>query len=350
MKIAKTKKIIVAIAGEGRKSGKTTLAVKLIEQFDNAMAVKMSDEIPRKSKIIETDEKIIAVEGKDTWRMKKAGAKKVALVYDNKQNAEKILKEILKNSENYSPIIIEGGKFFDLNEVYLKLFVKKNDKEKDSEKIDRRKRSRIKNAHFAGSIERFQPHKLAFLIKTLSSEKNDGRVMEEILKFTRDGIISCPDARGVAQKNHVPAVLVGNLCTLAGIRIDDCSLGCFGKTKMKKQDVIDIFSDGIKARQKIWLEKNGKLVMGEGRLKILQAIQETGSISEGARILGMSYTKAWALIRSVEKAAGRKIVERKAGGEGGGWAKVTPYGKALLKYYDKLNTLASNILKELARS
>ena len=46
-------------------------------------------------------------------------------------------------------------------------------------------------------------------------------------------------------------------------------------------------------KSKIWIESNGKILLGEGRVQLLKAIKETGSLSKAAKKLKMSYKKAW---------------------------------------------------------
>jgi molybdate transport system regulatory protein len=63
---------------------------------------------------------------------------------------------------------------------------------------------------------------------------------------------------------------------------------------------------------------------------LLELIAETGSISEAARQMEMSYRRAWLLIDEVNGIFGKPVVETATGGAGGGGAKITPLGKAVI--------------------
>ncbi len=91
------------------------------------------------------------------------------------------------------------------------------------------------------------------------------------------------------------------------------------------------------AKSRIWIESDTGILLGEGRVRLLQAVEQFGSISAAAQSLGMSYKKAWNLIDSINKNADRPAVVKNAGGSGGGGAVVTDYGKQLIVIYSALN-------------
>ena len=82
-----------------------------------------------------------------------------------------------------------------------------------------------------------------------------------------------------------------------------------------------------------WIvDKDNRIVMGEGRLAILDRIESTGSINQAAKSLRMSYKTAWSKIKSTETHMKMKIVitDRKQG------TRLTPDGKVLLEQYRRL--------------
>jgi len=83
----------------------------------------------------------------------------------------------------------------------------------------------------------------------------------------------------------------------------------------------------MEIKAKLWLEVNGKPVMGEGRAELLESIDETGSLSESARRLGLSYRYAWGMIREMENNLGKKILLSYRGGTGGGKTRTHSGGK-----------------------
>lgn len=93
----------------------------------------------------------------------------------------------------------------------------------------------------------------------------------------------------------------------------------------------------FKIKSRIWVEIEGQIVLGEGRVRLLKAIAETGSLSKAAKQLNMSYKKAWRLIDTVNKNAKQPLVQTSIGGQGGGGAVLTPYGEKLMLVFEKIN-------------
>lgn len=93
--------------------------------------------------------------------------------------------------------------------------------------------------------------------------------------------------------------------------------------------------------------------IGPGKATLLESIRATGSISGAARALGMDYKRAWMLLDSLDGSFDAPVVERRAGGPGGGGAALTPFGQELLDRYRRIEaaTLAhgEEDLAELAR-
>jgi molybdate transport system regulatory protein len=85
---------------------------------------------------------------------------------------------------------------------------------------------------------------------------------------------------------------------------------------------------------KIWLSADGK-AFGEGPYLLLQGIAKTGSLRRAAMEMGMSYRKAWGILKACEKKLGFTLIERKVGGSSGGYSKITPSGYELMKHYTK---------------
>lgn len=76
----------------------------------------------------------------------------------------------------------------------------------------------------------------------------------------------------------------------------------------------------------------GKAV-GPGKIRLLEAIRDSGSISRGGRVLGMSYRRAWLLIDNLNRTFRRQVVTARPGGEKGGGARLTPFGLELIARY-----------------
>jgi molybdate transport system regulatory protein len=76
--------------------------------------------------------------------------------------------------------------------------------------------------------------------------------------------------------------------------------------------------------------------LGPGKIALLEAIKSTGSISDAARALGMSYRRAWVLIDSLKQGFSERVIISASGGKGGGGAKVTGFGDLLIDQYRRL--------------
>ncbi len=92
-----------------------------------------------------------------------------------------------------------------------------------------------------------------------------------------------------------------------------------------------------KIKSRIWIEADGNVLLGEGRVALLKAIEETGSLSKAAKSLKMSYKKAWSLIDALNSRAQSPVIKTSIGGKGGGGAQLTPYGKSMIKAFDTIN-------------
>lgn len=98
----------------------------------------------------------------------------------------------------------------------------------------------------------------------------------------------------------------------------------------------------IKCR--IWIERDGLTVLGQGRVQLLEAIAEQGSLSAGAKSIGMSYKKAWRLLDEMNKSAEAPLVETAVGGKDGGGAQLTDLGLQMVKAFNSIKTENSAFL------
>ena len=92
----------------------------------------------------------------------------------------------------------------------------------------------------------------------------------------------------------------------------------------------------LEPRIKLWVEKDGHLVLSDYRVQILQLVEETGSLAEAAERLGLSYRRAWGKVREIEQNLGLSLVESEVGGAGGGSSSLTEDGQRLIALYERL--------------
>jgi molybdate transport system regulatory protein len=102
---------------------------------------------------------------------------------------------------------------------------------------------------------------------------------------------------------------------------------------------------------KVWVELNGKIVLGDFRVELLALIEETGSLRDAAARLGLSYRRAWGKIREIEANLGVKLVESAIGGSGGGGSsRLTDEAKQLVQSYRRLDdAMQSHLANEFDR-
>ena len=98
---------------------------------------------------------------------------------------------------------------------------------------------------------------------------------------------------------------------------------------------------------KIWLEFEGKPILGKGGAEILKAIKEEGSISKAAQRLGMSYRYVWNYIDRISRTLEEPVVKAFRGGKrGGGGAVLTDLGERLLREYKRMEGYISELLTD----
>jgi molybdate transport system regulatory protein len=92
-------------------------------------------------------------------------------------------------------------------------------------------------------------------------------------------------------------------------------------------------------------------VLGAGatdkRIEVLRTIHKVGSISEAARVNGISYKAAWQAVETLGNLTGTPLIEKAVGGAGGGGARLTPAGVQVLHAADVLQAARQEALKRL---
>ena len=88
--------------------------------------------------------------------------------------------------------------------------------------------------------------------------------------------------------------------------------------------------------------------IGPGKIRLLEQIRESGSISAAGRAMDMSYKRAWDLVDEVNRICRQPAVDRQTGGRNGGGAALTPFGESLVAHYRKIERdAATAVRKEL---
>ncbi len=92
----------------------------------------------------------------------------------------------------------------------------------------------------------------------------------------------------------------------------------------------------LKARFKLWLSTNdAEGVFGDGKWRLLKAIQTEGSLKAASKKLHISYRKAWGDLKKAQDALNITLVEKHRGGISGGRTALTSLGKKWVRTYTK---------------
>ena len=89
-------------------------------------------------------------------------------------------------------------------------------------------------------------------------------------------------------------------------------------------------------RPRLRVLRDAEIALGPGKVDLLESIAATGSIAEAARRLGMSYTRAWKLVRSMNACFRAPLVVAARGGRERGGAELTDDGRAALRLYRQM--------------
>ena len=105
-------------------------------------------------------------------------------------------------------------------------------------------------------------------------------------------------------------------------------------------------SETMKIGYKVWLDNNGK-AFGDGPYELLSLVEKMISLHQAANQMGMSYSKGWRLIRTLEERLGFALLERKVGGQSGGGSHITPQARNLMKHYERFRKDVNTALEKI---
>lgn len=107
----------------------------------------------------------------------------------------------------------------------------------------------------------------------------------------------------------------------------------------------------VRVKSKVWLEdRQGRIIFGLGRVRILKAVEKCGSLNGAAKDLKMSYRAVWGKIKVTEEALGKPLLVKSQGGAAGGGSALTPYAHTLMERYLKLSRIVDTQADDLFES
>ena len=83
------------------------------------------------------------------------------------------------------------------------------------------------------------------------------------------------------------------------------------------------------------------IAIGPGKVALLEAIAETGSITAAAKRLGMSYRRAWMLLDDLNRTLEKPAVDSAKGGPHGGGSFITDTGRQVIELYRRIEVVAA---------
>jgi molybdate transport system regulatory protein len=101
--------------------------------------------------------------------------------------------------------------------------------------------------------------------------------------------------------------------------------------------------DGV--RLTVRVDFGSDRALGPGKIRLLEAIRQTGSISQAGRSLAMSYRRAWLLVDDMNHCFREPVVTTQPGGAQGGGAELTPFGLELIEQYRSIESQATAATK-----
>ena len=102
----------------------------------------------------------------------------------------------------------------------------------------------------------------------------------------------------------------------------------------------------IRFNYKIWLSTNdGINLLGDGKWKILKAIEEHGSLMAATEALGITYRRTWGDLKKIENQLGFQLLEKSRGGKDGGKTYLTKQGKLLVDAFDEFHERVDSVIE-----
>jgi molybdate transport system regulatory protein len=101
-----------------------------------------------------------------------------------------------------------------------------------------------------------------------------------------------------------------------------------------------LVSHRAKPRVTLRIDFDADRAVGPGKIKLLELIEMHGSISAAGRQMEMSYRRAWLLVDSLQRSFRAPLVAPQRGGERGGGASLTEFGRAVVQHYRAVESAA----------
>jgi molybdate transport system regulatory protein len=101
----------------------------------------------------------------------------------------------------------------------------------------------------------------------------------------------------------------------------------------------------MKVKCRIYISENDKHLVGDGKIRLLEAVDRLGSVNLASKEFGLSYPHAWRYIHELEESFGENMVRTQIGGKGGGGAALTEFAKQLVEEYNKFRNPLDEVIE-----
>ncbi len=99
-------------------------------------------------------------------------------------------------------------------------------------------------------------------------------------------------------------------------------------------------------RTKVWIERDGAVVISDFLAGLLEAVAEHGSVAAAAQTLGLPYRTAWKKLREMESAAGFTLIESSSGGSSGGQTILSDEATQLIEALHRVSDPTTSVAEE----
>ncbi len=103
------------------------------------------------------------------------------------------------------------------------------------------------------------------------------------------------------------------------------------------------------SRLKIQVDFPGGARLGPGKIALLEHIEAEGSLSRAAESMGISYRRAWLFMSQINKAFDEPAVATPEHGHGGGPAKLTAFGRELIRHFRAIEAETTKANREILK-
>jgi molybdate transport system regulatory protein len=106
----------------------------------------------------------------------------------------------------------------------------------------------------------------------------------------------------------------------------------------------------MKLKFNLWLEVEDEVALSLWRVRVLTAVDQTGSINRAAVHMRVPYRIAWQKIHEMEERLGQKLVETQTGGADGGGTQLTPLAQNYIAQFSQISEQIESLLQQFSQT